>query len=385
MKKVIIVPDSFKGTMSSVFLCEKMKACVLSHFPHAQVISIPIADGGEGTVDAFLATFPRSEKIHLEVAGPFFQPMQAFYGLGEEVAVIEMAACAGLPLTRSNRNPCLTTTYGVGQLISHAMDSGRQRILVGLGGSGTNDAGCGLAAALGVRFYNGDGESFVPTGGTLRDIRKIDLSHLDERIRRADITAICDIDNPLYGPHGAAYVFAPQKGADPAMVEFLDQGLRHLDRIVQHDLNLNLADFPGTGAAGGCGFGLKAFLGAEMKMGIETLLNEVRFDELLKDCDYVFTGEGKIDGQSLRGKVVSGVARRAQKAGVPVIAIVGDIGDDAYQSYEHGISAIFSTNRQAIDFSLARQRCADDLIRCTDNLMRFIKTIEKNMDPRKIF
>lgn len=376
MEKIIIIPDSFKGTMSSVLLCEKIKTCVLEHFPKAQIITIPIADGGEGTVDAFLATFPYSEKVYLEVTGPFFSPVKAFYGLGQDIAVIEMASCAGLPLTRSNRNPCLTTTYGVGQLITHALNTGRRRILVGLGGSGTNDAGCGIAAALGVRFLNAKGENFVPTGGTLHDIQKIDLSGLDPRIRDSDITAICDIDNPLYGPHGAAYVFSPQKGADPTMVEFLDQGLRHLDQVVIKDLGISLSGFPGTGAAGGCGFGLKAFLGAEMKMGIETLLNEVKFDYLLKGCDYVITGEGKIDGQSLRGKVVSGVARRAQKAGVPVIAIVGDIGDDAYRSYEQGIAAIFTTNRQAVDFSVARHRCVEDLVRCTDNLMRFIKIVE---------
>lgn len=376
MEKIIIIPDSFKGTMSSALLCEKMKACVLAHFPHAQVISIPIADGGEGTVDAFLATFPHSEKVWTEVTGPFFSPMQSFYGISSSTAVIEMAACAGLPLTKSNRNPCITTTYGVGQLIKDALDKGCNHILVGLGGSGTNDAGCGLAAALGIRFLNAKGEHFVPTGGSLQDVCHIDVSHLDRRIKETWITAICDIDNPLFGPNGAAYIFAPQKGADARMVEQLDQGLRHIDQVVRQDLGISMAEFPGTGAAGGCGFGLKTFLHAEMKMGIETLLDEVHFENLLVDADYVITGEGKIDGQSLRGKVVSGVARRARQAGVPVIAIVGDIGDEAYRAYEHGISAIFSTNRQAIDFNKARYRCVEDLVRCTDNLMRFIKTVE---------
>lgn len=377
MDKVILAPDSFKGTMSSSLVCSLMKKVILRHFPHAEVIEIPIADGGEGTVEAFLATFSHSEKIFVPVKDPYGQEMQAFMGLSDRIAVIEMAACAGLPLTKKNRNPCVTTTYGVGQLIKKALDLECRTVLVGLGGSGTNDGGCGIAAALGVRFLDKDGISFVPVGGTLKDICDIDISRIDTRIASTEIFAVCDIDNPLCGKNGAAYIFGPQKGADAEMVEFLDQGLLHLDKVVARKFGRSFADIPGTAAAGGCGYGLKVFFDAKIKMGIETLLDAVGFDRLLKGADYVFTGEGKIDGQSLRGKVVSGISKRASKAGVPVIAVVGDIGDDAVHAYRHGISAIFSTNRAAIDFSIARTRCQEDIERCMDNIVRFIKTIEQ--------
>ncbi len=377
MKKIVLIPDSFKGTMSSTCVCNLMKEAALRYFPSLEVVSIPIADGGEGTVDAFLFVCRRGEKRRERVSGPYGSLVDSFWAMIGDTAVIEMAACAGLPLTKENRNPCITTTYGVGQLIGKALDQGCRQIVVGLGGSGTNDGGCGMAAALGVRFFNKDDEEFVPTGGSLKDIARIDLSGRDSRLDDTDVVAICDTGNPLFGLDGAAYVFAPQKGADAAMVEMLDAGLRHLDKVVEKDLGVRAAEEAGVGAAGGCGFGMRVFLKASIRMGIDMLLDAVGFEKLLDGADYVFTGEGKMDGQSLGGKVISGVARRAKACGVPVIAVVGDIGDGIGGAYGQGVAAVFSTNRQAADFGKIRHRCMEDMDLALDNIFRLIKLAEE--------
>ena len=376
MKKIVLIPDSFKGTMSSAQICALMREAALRHFPDAEVVGIPIADGGEGTVDAFLSTCHRGDRLDARVQGPYGMMMDAFWGKIGDSAVVEMAACAGLPLTRENRNPSVTTTYGVGQLIEEAWKNGCRQIVVGLGGSGTNDGGCGMASALGVRFFNAKGEEFVPVGGTLKDIARIDVSHRNPLIDKADLVAMCVTGSPLCGFNCAAYIFAPQKGADACMVEELDAGLRHLDRIVQKDLGVDASRIPGVGAAGGCGFGMVAFLGASIRMGIDMLLEAVGFDALLQGADYVFTGEGKVDGQSLGGKVISGVARHARQAGVPVIVVAGDVGEDIGEVYGKGVSAVFSTNRVAQDFSKVRYRCMDDLSQTMDNIFRLIKIAE---------
>lgn len=376
MKKIVLIPDSFKGTMSSAQICGLMREAALRYFPDAEVVEIPIADGGEGTVDAFLSTCHRGEKISTRVQGPYGALLGSFWGQIGDSAVIEMAACAGLPLTRENRDPSVTTTYGVGQLIEEAWNHACRQVVVGLGGSGTNDGGCGLAAALGVRFFDAGGREFVPVGGTLKNIAHIDLSQRKPFIDKMDLVAMCDTGNPLFGFNGAAYVFAPQKGADARMVEELDAGLRHLDKIVQKDLGVDASQIPGVGAAGGCGFGMVAFLGASIRMGIDMLLEAVGFDRLLQGADYVFTGEGKIDGQSLGGKVISGVAHHALQAGVPVIVVAGDVGEDIGEVYEKGVSAVFSTNRVAQDFSKVRYRCMDDLSQTMDNIFRLIRLAE---------
>ena len=375
MNKIILIPDSFKGTMSSSEICEIMASQINRHFPKASIISIPVADGGEGSVDAFL-TAMGGEQVWLDVLGPYREDIQAYYGLiPGGIAVVEMAAAAGLPLVGDNKNAERTTTYGVGQLIEHAARSGIQRLVVGLGGSSTNDGGTGAAAALGVRFFNQAGEPFVPVGATLKDIDRIDASGLCPELKKIELVTMCDIDNPLCGPHGAAAIFGPQKGADQAMVERLDQGLRHLATIARRDLGIDVLDLPGAGAAGGMGGGMVAFLGSRLEMGIETVLNTVGFNELLQGADLVISGEGKIDSQSLRGKVVIGVARRTKKMGVPLLAIVGDIGDNLEGAYDEGVTAIFSINRVAVPFKEAKPRARNDLALTLDNLMRFIKRI----------
>ncbi len=376
MKKILLIPDSFKGTMSSTEICSIMEERIRVYYPDAEVISIPVADGGEGSVDSFLAAVG-GKRVTVTVKGPYMQDIEAFYGVIDNgsTAVIEMAACAGLPLVGENRQAHKTTTYGVGQLMAHAAISGCKRMIVGLGGSATNDLGAGAAAALGVRFADKDGKVFVPVGENLSQIAHIDTSGLLPEVKNIEIITMCDIDNPLYGKNGAAYVFAPQKGADPAMVEYLDTQLKAGAEVIRRELGTDIAQLAGAGAAGGMGGGMVAFFGSRLQMGIETVLDTVGFDSLLQGADLVFTGEGKIDDQSLRGKVVIGVARRTKKVGVPLIAVVGDIGDHIEAAYSEGVSAVFSINRVAVDFSEAKKRSKSDMALTIDNLMRFIKSM----------
>ncbi len=373
MKKLLLIPDSFKGTMSSEEICAIMEKSIHLSYPDARIVSIPVADGGEGSVDAFLKAVG-GERVTVTVKGPFFEEMEAFYGIIDNgtTGVIEMAACAGLPLVEENRDPERTTTFGVGQLIQDALRRGCRKIILGLGGSCTNDGGTGAAAALGVTFTDASGKAFVPTGGTLEDIAHIDAAGILPALKDAEIIAMCDIDNPLYGETGAAYVFGPQKGASPQVVKELDEGLRQLDRVLQKDMNLSLAKEKGAGAAGGMGCGAVAFFGATLQMGIETVLDTVDFDTLAREADLIVTGEGKLDGQSLRGKVVIGVARRAKRLGVPVVAVVGDIGDGVEDVYQQGVSAVFSINNVAVPFSEARHRCRYDLALTVENLLRLL-------------
>ncbi len=372
MKKFILIPDSFKGTMSSSEICSIMEQTLHKWYPEAEIAGVPVADGGEGSVDAFL-TAVGGEKIQVTVKGPYFEDISSFYGiLPDGTAVVEMAAAAGLPLVGDRLHAEQTTTYGVGQLMLHAIGKGCRKIILGLGGSCTNDGGTGAAAALGAVFGDADGKSFVPVGATLKDIQSIDMTGINARLENIEIIAMCDIDNPLCGPNGAAAVFGPQKGADAQTVKLLDEGLFHMAQVIRQNNLSDILELPGAGAAGGFGGGAAAFLGARLQMGIDTVLDVVNFDALLARADLVITGEGKIDHQSLRGKVVVGVARKAKKAGVPVIAVVGDIGDNVEQAYDIGVSAIFSINRMAIPFSQAKTRSREDLKAAMDNLTRFM-------------
>jgi glycerate kinase len=379
--KFILVPDSFKGTMSSLEICAIMERVIRAHDPGAEIHAIPAADGGEGTVDAFLAA-RGGEKIRLAVRGPFGEETPGFYGIladgadahGVRTAVIEMAAAAGLPLAGDRKNPALATTYGVGQLMVDAAVRGCRRIIVGLGGSATNDLGTGAASGAGVRFFDADGAEFVPAGGTLSRIARIDPGGVPPELAASDIIVMCDIDNPLYGPQGAAAVFGPQKGADSAMVALLDEQLRAGAEAIRRELGVDIADMPGSGAAGGMGGGMAAFFSARLCGGIETVLDTAGFDALLPGTDMVFTGEGTIDSQSLRGKVVSGVARRAGKRGVPVTVIAGDIGGGIEAVYDQGVCGVFSINRVARPYQEVRSRAPLDLELTMDNLFRFMRS-----------
>lgn len=373
MEKILLVPDSFKGTLSSRQVCQVMAGQLRRFFPQAQVKSIPVADGGEGSVEAFLAA-AGGERRTRTVTGPFGEPVEAFYGiLGDgRTAVIEMAACAGMPLAEGRLNPERATTYGVGELLLAAKEAGCTKAILGLGGSCTNDGGAGAAAALGAKFTRADGAAFVPTGGTLGEIAALDVSPVAQALQGMELTAMCDIDNPLYGEAGAAAVFAPQKGADAAMVARLDAGLRHLGQVSARCLGRDFSHLPGAGAAGGLGFGMAAFCGAQLRMGIDAVLDAVGFDSLLPGTDVVFTGEGKIDSQSARGKVVSGVAARCRKAGVPVVAVVGQIGQGFEEMYQQGLTAVFSINRAAQPFAESRFHAGENLALTMENIARLL-------------
>ena len=389
MKKIILAPDSFKGTLTSTQICGIMEEEILACFPHCQVISLPVADGGEGTCDCFLQALP-GEMRRVTVTGPFFEQIDSFYcvvrsggngdgvtgetGGGDRIAVVEMAAAAGLPMVEGRKNPLLTTTYGVGELVRHAVKSGVSDILVGIGGSATNDGGAGMAAALGVVFRDRAGHTFIPTGGTLEDIAEIDTAPAKKLLRGVRLRTMCDVDNPLYGPEGAAYIFGPQKGADEAMIRKLDDGLRHLGALLARIPGKeDVCQLPGAGAAGGMGGGMYAMLNFVLTPGIEAVLDVVRFDSLLPGCDLILTGEGRIDEQSLRGKVVAGVARRAREAGVPVCAIVGGALDDGLAgAHDMGISSILTINRQAIPFSQSKDLAPQFMRHTIRNLMQLL-------------
>ena len=373
MEKILLVPDSFKGTLSSRQVCQVMAGQLRRFFPQAQVKSIPVADGGEGSVEAFLAA-AGGERRTRTVTGPFGEPVEAFYGiLGDgRTAVIEMAACAGLPLAEGRLNPERATTYGVGELLLAAKEAGCTKAILGLGGSCTNDGGAGAAAALGAKFTRADGAAFIPTGGTLGEIAALDVSPVAQALQGMELTAMCDIDNPLYGEAGAAAVFAPQKGADAAMVARLDAGLRHLGQVSARCLGRDFSHLPGAGAAGGLGFGMAAFCGAQLRMGIDAVLDAVGFNSLLPGTDVVFTGEGKIDSQSARGKVVSGVAARCRKAGVPVVAVVGQIDQGFEEMYQQGLTAVFSINRAAQPFAESRFHAGENLALTMENIARLL-------------
>lgn len=373
--KFILIPDSFKGTLSSSQICGLMEERIRRHFPDSRILSIPVADGGEGSVDAFIAA-AGGEKEYVTVKNPYFEEMQSYFGLidGGQTAVIEMASCAGLPLVEDRKDPSRTTTYGVGQLILAAAAKGVKRIVVGLGGSCTNDGGCGAAAAAGVRFYDRDGAEFIPTGGTAEKIAEIDLSARSPLLDSVEIVTMCDIDNPMYGPTGAACIFGPQKGADPEMVLRLDAGLRSLGQAIARVTGSDVSQVPGSGAAGAMGAGMIAFFGSRLQMGIQTVLDTVRFDELIGDADYILTGEGRLDSQSLRGKAVIGIAERAGRQGKAVIAIVGGADDDAIgKAYEMGVTAVFPISRLPQDFSVSRHRSRENLSYTVDNIIRLIK------------
>jgi len=372
MPKFIVMPDSFKGTMSSVEICEIIRDAILSVIPQAEVRMIPVADGGEGSVECFLTALG-GDMVASTVCGAFpGEKVSAGFALfpGGKTAAVEMASAAGLPMVDGRQNPLGTTTFGFGELILAAAKSGAEQIIAGLGGSCTNDGGCGMAAALGVRFVDENGDEFVPVGGTLKNIQSIDIAGLNPALLGVKITAMCDIDNPMYGESGAAYIFGPQKGADAAMVSELDAGLRHLSAAIERSLGVSVANVAGSGAAGALGAGMLAFLGAELKMGIDVVLDTVGFETIAKDADIIFTGEGKLDSQSLGGKVVVGIARRSKPLGVPVVAIVGDIGDDIEPVYDEGVTGVFSINRVAVSFKEAKPRSKQDLCLTAENFMR---------------
>lgn len=356
--KILIAPDSFKGTLTAEQVCDIIGQAFEDTIENADIIKLPAADGGEGLC-ACLHKISGGEMISADVCGVFGEKITAEYlMLNDKTAVVEMAACAGLPLAGENKNPEKATTFGVGELINHAVSNGAKRILLGLGGSATNDCGAGMAAALGFGFYDKNGKSFVPVGGTLTYISKITLP---ENALDIPVIAACDVENTLYGENGAAYVFAPQKGADEEMVTRLDNALRHTASVIERYIGCDVSQIKGSGAAGGMGAGAVAFLNAELRKGIDILLDTADFDKKAQNADLIITGEGRLDFQSINGKVISGVAQRGTKLGRKVIAICGSRGDGAEEIKKLGISALYFSCEKKKPFDEIIKTCKEDL------------------------
>lgn len=377
--RIIVAPDSFKESLTAVEAAAAIANGIRQVLPEAKIEEVPVSDGGEGLVEA-LVSATGGKMVSCQVTGPLGKKVRASYGLlgGDQgrTAVIEMAAASGLALVpREQRNPLLTTTYGTGELIREALDAGCRRIIVGIGGSATNDGGAGMAQSLGIRLLDDQGKD-IPWGGAgLLQLERIDASGLDPRIQECEIVVASDVANPLCGPQGAAHVYGPQKGATPEMVIELDRGLARLAEVVRRDLGVEVLNVPGAGAAGGLGAGLMAFLGAKMRPGIELVLEAVELERKMAGAQLVFTGEGQINFQSAYGKVPVGVAQLAKRRGLPVIAVVGSIGSGAEAVYEKGIDAIVSImNRpMALEEALVKENATKLLADASARTMMLLK------------
>lgn len=376
--KILLAPDSFKGSMSSMEIIDYIEEVARQHFDPIEIVKVPIADGGEGTVDA-LTTAKGGRYKWVEVTGPLGEVVKAKYGIidGENVtgtAIIEMAQASGLPLIApAERNPLLTTTYGTGEMIKAALDEGIREFIIGIGGSATNDGGIGAAQALGIQFLNSKGKEVGFGGGELSKIKHINIENLDPRIKKSKITVICDVNNQLIGEKGATAVFGPQKGATGDMLKTLENGMKNYAEVIFKHFGIDVDKIPGSGAAGGLGAALICFFGAELKSGIDTILDFVEFEKLLNGIDLVITGEGRIDGQSVFGKVPVGIARLCKKYGIKVVAIVGSMGDKAQDVYEYGIESIMTTINKDMSLDEAMSRSKELLMDAVDRMFRLIK------------
>ena len=324
MKKIVIASDSFKGSLSSAQIAETLGSAFQTLEPGCITLGVQVADGGEGTVAA-VASIKPVKWAEVTVSDPLGRSIRTSYALDEDgCALLEMSAASGLPLLKpEERNPEKTSTFGTGEMILDALDRGCRKFVVGIGGSATNDAGTGMLQALGARFLNAQGEELKACGAALSQIRSIDLSNLDSRLSGCSFSVACDVDNPFCGPQGAAFVFAPQKGADSQMVKSLDRGLENFAQVIESHLGIDIRDIPGAGAAGGLGGAFTAFLKASLKPGVDVVLDSIGFDALIQGADLVITGEGKMDSQTASGKTPLGVLRRASARGIPVIAVAG--------------------------------------------------------------
>jgi glycerate kinase len=361
--KIVIAPDSYKESLSAMDVAIAIEQGFKQILPNAQYIKLPMADGGEGTVQS-LVDATGGEIIAHTVTGPLGEPVTGFYGLmGDgKTAIIEMAAASGLHLVSpEKRNPLITTTFGTGELIEAVLDKGVEHIIVGIGGSATNDGGLGMAQALGIRLLDDTGEPLGFGGGELSKLHTIDMRDLDPRLAQVRLEVACDVDNPLCGPQGASHVFGPQKGATPEMVEQLDRNLAHYANVIKGQLGQDVLNRPGAGAAGGLGAALMGLLNADLRPGIEIVMDAVNLEEIVADTDLVITGEGRIDSQTIHGKTPVGVARVANKHFVPVIGIAGCLSQDCGVVHEHGIDAVFAVVNRSMDLPTAFAEAAQNI------------------------
>ncbi len=371
--KIVIASDSYKGSNTSMQVASLIEQGMSRVFPDARFLKIPVADGGEGTVDALIEGLD-GELRNVSVDDPVGASIQASYGVVGSKAILEMAAASGLPLLAENKkNPMLTSSYGTGQLIVAALEAGYSDITIGIGGSATNDGGVGMAQAMGYRFLDADENELQRGGGALLKLKRIDDARVHPLLKTAAFHVACDVDNPLLGEQGASRVYGPQKGASPWMMNELDASLTVLADVTEKWKGRNMRNLHGAGAAGGLGFGLMAFCDAELKSGIDTVLDLVDFDSLISDASLVITGEGRIDGQSIRGKVPVGIAARTQRIGLPVLAIVGGIAKGASTVYSYGIDSIMCTLDRPMLLEDAISRSQECLVDAAERASRMIR------------
>lgn len=377
--KVLIAIDSFKGSLSSNQLANKVEDGIKKVYKDADIIKVPVADGGEGTIEA-LVEGTGGNFVEITVSNPILVPIKAKYGIlgDQKTAVIEMATASGLPLVPiDKRNPMETTTYGTGEMIKDAITKGCREFLVGIGGSATNDGGIGMMKALGVKFYDENNIELGHGGKQLSKITKIDTSGLLPEIKECKFLIACDVDNPFYGLNGAAHVYGKQKGADNKMILELDKGLKDFSETIKKVLNKDIADIAGAGAAGGLGGGFLAFLNSQLRSGIDIVLEEVKLKEKLVDVDFVITGEGRMDFQSVMGKAPVGVAKLAKQYDIPVIALAGGIADDAGEIHNHGIDSMFSIMNypMTLEEAMNPKRAGSLVEKNIEEIFRLIKII----------
>ena len=375
MKKMIVAPDSFKGSLDATQVCEIISAVASKYFPDTEIIQLPISDGGEGLVDALLSGCG-GEKIWVTVHDPLGREVRSFYGLLKDGrAVIEMAAASGLPmLAPPERDILKASTFGTGELIKHALESGARECIIGLGGSATHDGGAGAAAPLGIRYLDGDGH-LILSGGELHRLETIDTAQLIPRFKETRFTIASDVTNPLYGPSGAAAIFALQKGASQEQLPVLEAGSIRLAELVHAQTGIDLQKIPGSGAAGGLAAPLIAFGNAQVRHGLDVVLDAIQFDSHLNGGDLVITGEGRTDAQSSMGKVLGGIGQRCKDKGVPVIALSGALDEGYEQLYDFGITACFAAARKSATLDEMMADAEDNLARAAEDLFRLIKWV----------
>ena len=373
--KFLFASDSFKGTLSSDQTIELLTKAAEEAFGSCETSGVPVADGGEGTTDAVVKA-RNGEIITVPVHGPLMEMEQGFYGrLSDTEAILEMAAASGLPMVpEEKRNPLNTTTYGTGELLKAALDAGYTEIAIAIGGSATNDGGMGFASALGIRFLDQDGHVLEGRGEDLEKVAHIDMSGLDPAVQKAHFTVMCDVTNPLCGPDGATYTFGKQKGGTPEILDRLEKGMQNYRDVIIREFGINPDEIQGSGAAGGLGTALKVFLHAEMKSGIETVLDLIDFDARLEGVDLVVTGEGRTDWQSCFGKVMQGVGDRSAKHQVPVAALCGGLGPDYEKIYAHGISSIMTTVDGPMPLKEALDNASELYYKGAIRMFRFLQT-----------
>ena len=379
MKKTfVLAPDSFKESMSAKRACEAMERGIRKVLPDAEILHVPMADGGEGTVDA-LVDGSKGTRVEVVVSGPLpTEKVTTYYGLlaDQKTAVMEMAKANGIELlAERKRNPLLTSTYGTGEMIKSALDHGVEKIIIGIGGSVTNDGGAGMAQALGVRLLDEAGCDLSVGGGALAKLATVDITNVDPRLKNTEIIIASDVTNPLTGPTGASVVFGPQKGATPAMVNELDSNLVHYAEVIKKDLTIDVKNQPGAGAAGGLGAGLLVFTGASLRSGVELVTELTHLEDKISQADYVFTGEGGMDFQTKFGKAPYGVSRLAKKYQKPVFACAGYIGKDVDVLYEEGMTAIFGILAKAEPLEAALKNGPVNLERTVENIARTLQLV----------